>query len=267
MNFNKEMAVAEKAIKKSSRILLGYFRQEKELVKHMKTGRDFATEADFASEKSIIDSICRHFPEHNIFAEERGNLNKESDYLWLIDPLDGTLNFASGLPTWASMLALQYKGEIVLSIVSLPFLKEFCTAQKSKGTYLNGEKMKIRQKESINGWIYFCGIANYNKPRVKKIFENTYNFTTNISMIGSVGAGGVFLSSNRIEAIIADWTNPWDMAAPSLLIKEAGGTITDFSGKDWALDSKNFIASNPKIHSTLINRLTNIENQKILRDE
>ena len=141
MNFSKEMRVAEKAIKKSSNMLLEYFRQEKELVRQI-----------------IIETICKSFPDHNILAEETGNMNKKSDYLWLIDPLDGTLNFANGLPTWASMLAFQYKGEIVLSVISLPFL--------------NDKRAEIKDGGEINGWIYFCGMSIYRNPAIKNLRQH-----------------------------------------------------------------------------------------------
>lgn len=251
MQFNKEMKLAQTVVKKSGKILLEYFRQES-LARYAKIGKDFATEADLASEKLIVDMILKRFPDHNILAEEGGNHNRDSNYLWLIDPLDGTLNFASGLQTWATMVALQYQGKIVLSVIYLPFLKDFCTVQQDKGTYINGKRVMMTGGSDVDSWVYFCGIRSYNKPKTKRIFQKTRNLTSNISMIGSIGAGGIFLASNRIDAIIADWNNPWDMAPAYLTIKEAGGTITDFSGKPWTLSSESFMASRPKIHPTLM---------------
>ena len=258
MNFKKEIAVGQAAIKKSGKLLLEYFEQEK-LVRHSKGINDFATEADLASEKLIIDSIRKHFPSHSIISEEMGHNDNKSDFRWIIDPLDGTKNFASHIPTWGPMIALQHKNEIVFSAIFLPVAEELCIAGKNKGTFLNGKKVTVSKNENAKDSVYFCGLRNYKNPAIKESFEKiTKKFFGQLCMINSIGAGAVLTASGRMDAIIAvgfsrDYI--WDVAPAYLVIKEAGGIITDIDNIPWSLSSSDFIAANSRIHELIISAL------------
>lgn len=258
MDFKKEMAVANTTIKKSGKLLLEYFEQEG-LIRHPKGINDFATEADLASEKIIVDLIKKNFPSHSIVSEEMGIINNESDYKWIIDPLDGTKNFASHIPTWGTMLALQHKDEVVLSVIFLPVAGELCAAEKGKGTFLNGKKISVSKNGDAKNSIYFCGLRNYHDKIVKDSFEKvSRKFYGQLCMINSIGVGAVLTASGRMDAIIGirfaqDYI--WDTAPPYLLIKEAGGVVTDINNQSWSLSSKDFIAANPKLHNSIINLL------------
>lgn len=254
MNFDKEAKIGTSAMKKSGKILIEYFEQEKELIKHSKGEGDFATEADFAAEKLIVNMISRHFPEHDILSEEMGSANKKSDYRWIIDPLDGTHNFSFGIPFWATMLALEYKKEIVFSSIFLPSLGELCTAEKGKGTYLNGKQVQVsKRSQNENLILSFSGLRSYNKPDIRNIFEKTAKaFHKEMRVMGSIAVSGVFVASGRMDGIIATFNVPWDMAPSYLIIKEAGGLVTDIKDKPWTIDSGSFIATNPQIHDKVI---------------
>ena len=258
MNFDKEMKVAEAAIKKSGKLLLEYFDQEEKLVKHAKGVNDFATEADLASEGMIVDSIKKNFQSHSIISEEMGSFG-ESEFKWIIDPLDGTKNFASHIPLWVPMIALRHKNDIVFSIISLPVMRELCIAEKGKGTFLNGKRVYVSKNKDAKDMVYFCGLRKYDNPLIKKSFDSTVKaFYGQLCLINSIGVAAVLTASGRMDAIInVGFANNyiWDMAPTYLAIKEAGGLVTDISGKPWSESSKDFIAANPKLHRKIISML------------
>src|SRR3989344_4130598 len=159
MNYNKELKVARFAADKASKVLLKYSKNLQNLKQHSKTGSDFATDADLAAEKVIISTIKKHFPKHAFLSEEAGASGNESEFTWIIDPLDGTHNFSFGFPLWGTMIALQHKGENIAAVSTVPMLNEVCYAVKGKGAYMNGKKIHVSSRSNaLTSNIYYSGM-------------------------------------------------------------------------------------------------------------
>ena len=256
MNFDKEAAFAERIARKSGKLLLEYFEQEKELVRHAKGVNDYATEADLAAEKFIIDAIKKRFPGHSVISEEMGQRDNGSEFKWIIDPLDGTRNFASRIPVWGTMITLQHRNEIALSVIFLPVTGGMCVAMKGKGTLLNGKKCSVSGAPNL---VYLCSMKKYNEPGVKiKCQKLLDEFHGRVCMINCVGAGAVLTASGQMDGVIGIGVgdkNLWDFAPAYLAIKEAGGLVTDLNGNPWTASSKDFIAASPKLHSKIMHIL------------
>lgn len=208
---------------------------------------DFALDADYAAEKYIIGKIKKKYPTHSILSEEVGEEMKKSKYLWVIDPLDGTLNYSHDLPIFSIAIALLKNGEPISSVVYAPMLNELFTAEKGKGAYLNGKKLRVNKDNSIKkcnltgSAIQFCVL----KKKVSRHFFRALGCSS--IELGYIAAGRF---SARLKARGSD---PYGYAAGSLLITEAGGKITDMKGKKWHIDSDGILASNKHIHKTILN--------------
>lgn len=256
MDFSKEARIAELAVRASGKVLMKYFEQ-KNIKIHSKGSYDFATEADLAAEKIMLEIIKKKFPSHNIISEETGNAKIKSDYNWFIDPLDGTHNFAFGMPIWGPMLALRHRGEIVISAASIPILKEVCTAQKNEGAYLNGKKMRVSDRSDIRkSAVYFSGDLHLKSPVGKRFIRNALgSLYRELRIIGCIAAGGIFVASGRLDAVVADHNKPWDILPIALLVEEAGGKVTGLNGKGYIYHSREYIFSNGLIHDKILGML------------
>lgn len=219
----------------------------------LKARHELLTKADLGSEKIIISKIKKYFPEHHILSEEAGDNLFKSDYMWIIDPIDGTTNFTMHNPLWAISVALAYKEEIVLGLVYAPFLKEFYTAQKGKGSALNGKKIKVSVFEEGKIINTCCSGRSANDVKRMVDYFTFQKFGGNgCYLLGSAALEMAYLAAGRVESLYIPGVKSWDVAAGALLVTEAGGRVSDFSGQDWTIRSGNIIASNGKIHSEIV---------------
>lgn len=247
-NSNELLKFAIKTAKESAKILLQAQKKAK-IVKHKKLG-DYALDADYKSEQHIIERIRQEFPNHDILAEETGHKHKKSDYLWIIDPLEGTLNYAHNMPIWAINIALFYKNQPLIGVIYSPQLKELFYAQKNKGAYLNNKKIKVSTEKQIEK-SFFSGPAHH--------LAQTKIPPPLLRALGCRGLELAYVANGRFEACIKLRGNdPYGYGAGSIIITEAGGKITDIKGKKWDLNSQGAIASNGKIHAQLIQIVNNI---------
>lgn len=256
---------AEKIIIDAGKILLDYKNKFK-IIKHKKEFLDIATDADYAAEKYIVGELNKKFPGHNIFSEEKGTEFKKSDYTWVIDPLDGTRQFARGLTFFNVSIALEYKDEIVIGVVYVPSTNELFSSLKGNGVTLNGKRIYVSQQKEIKNSLLWIRPPNYNNSRsefdlnislfakLAKLINRFQPFTEDVKSLAGVAQGG-------IEAFIVGLKGPnwWDVAPGILMVKEAGGKVTDFKGnpiKNRDL-TKGLIASNGRIHNQLLNIVKN----------
>ena len=226
-----------------------------------KSAKDIVTSADLACEKIIVDGILKHFKEHDICTEERGNIiheNKKSDYLWVLDPIDGTVNFSRGIPLWGISLALLYKKQVVLSICFLPRLSEMFIALRGVGSYLNGKKIAVSNTSSLERFVVSNGDFNVGNPE-KINAQNSENLKKEavscmrVKCMGSAVAEGCFLACGRLDAFIMTMSYPWDIAGISLLIEEAGGKATKLNGKALEfINAEQALFTNNKLHQTFV---------------
>lgn len=260
MNSNY-LQTAIKAVKTSGIILTDYFKKVNDFRQKNKNIRDIVTEVDFLSEKNIRNHIKKAYPEHAFVGEELGKNDGDSKYVWYIDPIDGTVNYSQGIPVCAISLALVVQEEIKLGVIYNPFLDELYYATKGKGAFLNGNKINVSKKDSPKDCL-FVGTFSADRSMKKKIEYEVFGEINDISRgalrIGSAALAMAFLASGRIDGFWAIDLFPWDLTAGIILIKEAGGKITDFQGNEIKIESKQISASNSLIHSSFLKLLKKI---------
>ncbi len=230
-----------------------------------KAATDLVTEVDIASEKIIVEKIKASFPEHTILAEEGGESVDESDYRWIIDPLDGTTNFAHGFPLFAVSIALEYKGEVQLGVVYLPVLDEMFTAKLHEGAFLNGEAIRVSDKKPLINSLLATGFAyNFQEMNDNNIvhFRNFLLKSRAVRRPGAAAVDLVYTACGIFEGFWERGLNPWDVAAGVLIVLEAGGQVSQYSGEAHQVDSRNIVASNGLIHQSMIEVLNRLDTEK-----
>jgi myo-inositol-1(or 4)-monophosphatase len=238
-------------------------RQEQERSVEAKSFADVVTDADKASESLIVDAIRERFPDHSILAEEGGGGTGESEFQWLIDPLDGTLNYLHGMPTYCVSLGLLRRGELYLGVVYDPTRGELFTAERGAGARCNGRPLQVSRTERLASALLTTGFP-YDR------FENPDNNLRqhnhlllrcqDIRRPGSAALDLCYVAAGRSDAHWELGLKPWDVAAGALMVLEAGGTLSDWHGRPWRADSPRLVASNGAIHGELIRELAVVDN-------
>jgi myo-inositol-1(or 4)-monophosphatase len=264
-NFSKFTQFTIKTSIKAGRVLMKYFGKTN-LKTTRKAYNDIATEADKASEEIIISEIKKLYPNHSILAEESGEFQKEnSNYRWIIDPLDGTTNFKHNLPIFCVSIALEIKNEIHCGAIYNPFINELFFAQKGKGAYKiqnfqKSSNIKSYQKIKVSNTnkTEFSVIATGFPPKQTSAKKNLKNFNNAVKKgyvirrFGSAATDLCYTACGRFDAFWELGLKPWDIAAGILIVEEAGGKITDGKNKKITLNSKSIVASNNKIHKNIL---------------
>jgi myo-inositol-1(or 4)-monophosphatase len=247
--------------KGAGNIILKDFRKLKGKDIFTKKHRELVTKTDLKSEKYILSAIQKKFPDHSILSEESGFIDKKSDYLWLVDPLDGTTNFTMGNPLFSVSIALAYKEEVIIGAGYAPFLGELFFAEKEKGAYLNGKKIKVSNKGKIKDSILlFChGHRRKDYEKVTRIYRAFKLSCRSLRQLGSALLELGFVAAGRCESLMIEGLTTWDLAAGVLLVREASGEVTDFSGQDWNLKSQSILATNGRVHDEILNKLKRIK--------
>ena len=231
----------------------GYYRH-KEIAS--KDGRELVTSADIASEKFLHSQILATYPDHKILSEELSDSQgTDVENLWVIDPLDGTNNFAHGFPFFAISIAFIHRGNLVLGVVHDPLREEIFWATSLGDAYLNGEKIVVSSAKNLSESIIATGFPYDLAPDT----ENNLNYFIDFSYAsqglrraGSAALDLCYVAASRLDGFWELKLRPWDMAAGALIVKKAGGIVTDFDGKPWRLNSDRIVAANPEIHSQML---------------
>lgn len=245
--------VAVNAAKQAGAKLLEEFQIFSRKDARLKSGREIVTQADKISEEIIIKQICKSFPKHSILAEESGEHDKDSKYLWVVDPLDGTTNFSFHNPLWAVSIGVFKDKEAVVGVVYSPILDEVFVAVKGQGATLNQEKIIISRTEKAKEIHTFCHSAGERSlDLVLKYYDYQKRNGFDCRQLGSAALELSFVAAGRVESFMVPGLNAWDVAAGALFVKEAGGKVTDFMGQDWNLESKDILASNGRDHEGLL---------------
>lgn len=221
---------------------------------------NLVTEADHAAEKAIIDVIKSTFPGHQILSEEIGELIQESDYKWIIDPIDGTINFAHGIPLNCVSIGIEYKGEIIMAAVYNPHLQEFFFAEKGKGATLNDKPIRVsEQTETIKACLVtgfpYTYINTVNGPL--EIFERFVRKGVPVRRLGSAAIDLCWVAAGRFDGFYEHKLEAWDSAAGYLIVKEAGGKVTDHEGNKFSVYQHRVLATNGKIHDEMVAIINN----------
>lgn len=241
-------------VQEAGKIVLDSF--EKNLDIQSKSSEiDLVTEADLASERYINASIRRRYPEHDILSEETDEERRNREYLWLVDPLDGTVNFAHGFPMFCVTVALQFKGALVLGVTFDPLRKELFTAEKDRGAFLNGCNIQVTSAPVLVQSLIATGFP-YTRATVAD--NNLTEFNRVLPKVQGVRRGGsaaldlAYVAAGRLDGYWEAHLSPWDWAAGVLMIQEAGGSVTDREGKLWSFESSKMVATNGVIHQKLL---------------
>jgi len=247
------MPTAVEAARKAGKILKDHLGRIQE-ISH-KGEIDLVTNVDKLSERSIVETIKALYPDHQILAEE-GEHNSEtsSEYKWLIDPLDGTTNYIHGLPYFCVSIALEKRGELILGVVYDPMHEELFTAEKGQGAFLNQKPITVSGVEELEKSLLVTGFPPSIWQDHGKSFEHFKNFTVRCQGVRRLGSAAIdlcYVAAGRLEAFWERGLKPWDMAAGALLVKEAGGHVTDFRGQDFDPYQGEILASNGKIHKVM----------------
>jgi myo-inositol-1(or 4)-monophosphatase len=214
---------------------------------------DFVTDIDRKAEADIIATIRRSYPQHAILAEESGG-SGEDEFRWIIDPLDGTTNFLHGFPTFAVSIAVEHRGRLQHAVVYDPMRQEFFTASRGDGAQLEGKKIRVSAQRTLEGALIGTGFPFRAGAHVDEYLAMLKVVMTTAAGIRRPGAASLdlaFVAAGRIDGFWEFGLSPWDTAAGTLLIQEAGGRVGTPSGAEYALGA-NIVAGNPKVYEALL---------------
>lgn len=244
--------IAIEAALKAGKLLLKLSKSD--ISYKMKNPLDILTEADLKSEQIIISTIKKKYPDHSFFAEESGESNLGSEYLWIIDPLDGTINYANGLEEYCISIALEKSGKLQLGVVYQPVMDRLFVAEKGKGAFLNEQSIKVSSKNKLIDSIVATDNTSKTKVR-KKIISTLGDISDRVRQFRIMGSAALHLSrtsTGQIDLYFKPNFNYWDVAAGILLVQEAGGKVTDYSGRKVIRSSKSIVASNSELHKEFL---------------
>jgi len=216
---------------------------------------DIVTEADRMSETLVLESIRQRYPDHGILSEESPASGMGASYRWLVDPLDGTTNYAHGFPVFCVSIALEKEGEVILGVVHNPMLQETFTALKGGGAFLNGRRVKVSAVRTLSGSLLATGFPydiRNDKNNNLDLFSRMALSAQAIRRAGAAALDLCYVAAGRFDGFWELKLKPWDTAAGWLLVTEAGGRVTDLTGAPYAFSSPNVLASNGLLHDDMI---------------
>lgn len=220
-----------------------------------KQASDFVTRVDRESEQIILDTISSQLPDHHFLAEESNSQDDTGEYRWIIDPLDGTTNFIHGYPVFSVSISLEQKGEVILGMVYDPLRHEMFSAEKGRGAFLNGKPVSVSSVPDLANSLVATGFPFRKKDLIGPylgLFRNIFYKVSDIRRAGSAALDLASLASGRCDCFFEIGLSPWDIAAGSILIKEAGGIITDFGGGNDYMLTGNIVAATPTLHKDML---------------
>ncbi len=243
-----------KALEESGKILKEYIDKDF-AVESKDVISNLVTEVDKRSEAKIIEVIRNEFPTHNILSEEIGALESTADVRWIIDPIDGTINYAHGIPICCVSIGIESAGEIVMGGIYNPFGNEMFFAEKGKGSFMNDKRIQVSKEDNfkksllVTGFPYKTG-SNPNNP--VKVFSAIVNSDIPVRRLGSAALDICWTACGRFDGFWEYNLNAWDVAAGYIILTEAGGTVTDFNGGKYSVYNKEILATNGLIHNELL---------------
>lgn len=249
--------IAVRAARKAGTIITRSMERVDTLSVTTKTRNDFVTEVDQRAEQEIIAVIKKARPDHGFLAEESG-AQGSGDYLWVIDPLDGTTNFLHGFPQFAVSIACQHKGRLEHAVVYDPVREELFTASRGAGAQLNGRRMRVSKAQQLEGSLIGTGFPFREITHMDaymRMFRSLMPETAGIRRAGAATLDLAYVAAGRLDGFWEFGLKPWDMAAGVLLIQEAGGFVSDFTGSEDYVNSGNIVAGNAKILTQLIQKI------------
>ncbi len=251
---------AVQVARKAGDVAAGYFNRAERLDVRSKGRNEFVTQVDQAAEQIIIDGIRERYPDHAFLAEE-GGAQGEHDYRWVIDPLDGTTNFVHGMPVFAVSIALEVRGQLEAAVIYDPTRQEIFTALRGDGAQLEGRRIRVSKQNTLAGALVGTGFPyradEQTMDRYLRMLKPVLQQTAGIRRPGAAALDLAYLAAGRIDGFWEFGLKPWDMAAGVLMIREAGGIVSELDGADNLLATGNVVAGTPKVHDALKTLLLN----------
>jgi len=251
--WEKELNIAKEAATASGKILIRLFGQVSHVIK--KGDIDLVTEADFQSEKTVIEIIRRHFPQDSILSEEVGGYERSSNRTWLIDPLDGTTNFVHGFPFFAVSIALEIDKELVIGVVLNPFMDELFEAAKGTGAFLNSKPIAVSRTPKLTEALLATGFPYDIHEKAEEVLNRLKKMVITSQGVRRPGAAAIdmcYVAAGRLDGFWEQGLKPWDTAAGMVMIQEAGGKLSTFQGGHYTPYQNSIVAANPFIHKAMI---------------
>ena len=210
---------------------------------------DIVTDVDLAAEKAVLGLLRQEFPDFGILAEESEPIESGSPFTWVVDPLDGTRNFAQGIPHFCTVVALSYGDEPVVGVTYDPIREELFTAEQGKGAFLNGERLSISDSQELSQALLCCDLSYVDEKAGLAIdlIRSLWPGIISLRLMGSAALGVAYAAAGRVDLYFHHSLSPWDIAAGLVLVREAGGIVVDKQGKPANLRTPSVIASNPQL--------------------
>ncbi|MGD8908217.1 MAG: inositol-1-monophosphatase [Chromatiales bacterium] len=254
---NPMVTIAVRAAREAGRIITRNFNRIDRLTVTDKGRNDFVSEVDRNAEAVIIDVLREKYPHHAILAEESG-AHTGNEFEWVIDPLDGTTNFLHGLPQFAVSIALKVKGRLDIGVVYDPIKEEMFTASRGEGALLNDRKIRVSNRKSLNGALLGTGIPYRDQRFMDNYLGMLKDLTVDTAGVrrpGSAALDFAYVACGRTDGFWELGLKEWDFAAGALLVREAGGLVTDIAGGERFLETGNLIAGSIKVHNAMLRRI------------
>jgi myo-inositol-1(or 4)-monophosphatase len=233
----------------------------------IKGQNDFVSEVDRQAENTIIKILRKAYPSHAILAEESG-AQKGDDYQWVIDPLDGTTNFLHGNPQFGVSIALRYRGELEQAVIYDPLRDELYTASRGAGAFFNNRRVRVSGLNSLEGALLGTGFPFRMQHHIDcylDTFKALFHQVTDVRRAGAVSLDLAYIAAGRLDGFWEIGLGEWDMAAGALIIQEAGGLVSDFSGGNNYLNTGNIVAGSPKVHKGILQMIQPLLSEELKR--
>lgn len=234
-----------------------YFRKDRRLLNLRSTAKEAVTKYDKEIDNLIIKEIKDRYPHHSLLTEEGGLVEGDPGWLWIVDSLDGTGNFANFNPFFCVCIALWCKNELLLGAIYAPAIGEFYLAEKEKGAFLNGKRIYVSSLAELGqAYLIYCEGGEKDRKRTGNIFSKVYPYVTDMRKLGAAGIEAAWVAAGRGEAYYTTKIEPWDVAAGVLLVQEAGGKVSDFRGHPWKPVTSDLLFSNGKLHQNILSLIS-----------
>jgi myo-inositol-1(or 4)-monophosphatase len=225
--------------------------------------KDLVTEADIECDRLIRARLQAAFPDHDLLTEEEGTLDRGGEYRWIVDPIDGTINYARGIPLWGNSIGLTRRGETVCGAIYLPVFDELYTVARGGGAFLNGEPIRVSDLDDLSAVALSHGDFNVGDDSLRARLNDENELALGravpavqrIKSLGSAVVEGAYVATGRLDAYWMTYLRPWDVAVTTLLVTEAGGRVTDLRGGPWTLDREEALFSNGRVHDAMVRML------------
>jgi myo-inositol-1(or 4)-monophosphatase len=250
--------IAVRAARNAGDIIVRHSTRIDELTVASKERNDYVSEVDRQAENEIMAVIRKAYPDHGILAEESGRHGDNDEFLWIIDPLDGTTNFLHGFPQFSVSIALQHKGRLEQAVIYDPMRQELFTATRGAGAQLDNRRIRVSKQTSLKGALLGTGFPYKNQTYLDaylEMFKALITDSAGIRRPGSAALDLAYVAAGRLDGFWEIGLNPWDMAAGVLLVREAGGLVSDLAGGHDFLKSGNIVAAAPKLFPAMLREI------------